>query len=475
MTRPSRLFSLESEQAVLGALLFDNAIFFDVAFLKTDHFYDPVHQLIFDALSRLIRSGQLASPITLHTHLSSSEGFKEAGGRHYLEKILQSVPAISSAVDYAKVVQSQYQARALYQLGAEITKAAAQTSLGHGVQQQLAEAERKVAEIAQDALGDTVKLAAQDSDHWLADAFSKEAGVVGIETGLSAIDTLMSGLQRGELTVIAARPGMGKSALVISIMRHAALNGIACHFNSIEMTRRMIWARLLSDEIRNFNVQRVEYKSLLRRGAYFDDQQRDALQSVQEVMQRLPLRVDEGKADVLQVAAGARQTFRELAKGSKGPKAKPGLIVVDYLQLMQRDPSLRSDLAVGENAAGLKALAKELEVPVVLLSQLNRQVENREDKRPTLADLRESGNIEEHADVVGFLLRPEYYSARKEFESNEDRIREMADVRGVLRLIIDKFKNGPTDELVLDVDIACNAVRDAGVLYPQAGEYGRAA
>jgi replicative DNA helicase len=255
---------------------------------------------------------------------------------------------------------------------------------------------------------------------------------------------------------------MGKTALALSIARGACINGAGVHIASMEMSRKKLWHRMLSDVARDATT--LPYQSLGRRGFYGD--QRDALTAARDVVAAMPLYVDDqsGRSPE-QVAAAARRSKRLLeARGFP-----LGLIVVDYLQLMPLDRAYASNpaVAIGLQTKVMKALAEHLDCTVMLLSQLSRAVENRDDKRPQLSDLRQSGEIEQDADIVGLLLRPEYYLERSETASDEDR----ADVRGVLKLFIDKNRHGETGVVNLDCDIACNAVRDAGALYPTMQSY----
>lgn len=459
----SQLFSLESEQAALGALLFDNNVYWDLSFLEADHFHDPVHALIFDASRILITQGRLASPVSVDAALSSAKGYLDAGGREYLETIASSVPATSGAGDYGRVVRDFAFARSLKATGEEIAQRAAQTSLVDTVETQIAEAEKALGRLAEGAMGaDQAKLIADDLPELLEAALTPGDRVTGIPTGLSAFDDLNGGFQPGELVVIAGRPSMGKTALALCLMRACAVRGRAVFFASLEMEHKAVALRFLSDAVRDAFA--APYRDLLARRPRFTDREIEGLREYARVLREAPLVVDcTPRASALQIAAGARRAFRNM----KARGVQPGMIVVDYLQLMQRDPSLRSDLAVGENVAEMKALAKSLNAPLILLSQLNRSVEAREDKRPHLGDLRESGNIEEHADIVAFILRPEYYEETKEYANAAARDAALADVRGVMKLFVDKNRNGPKRTLSFDVDIACNAVRDAGALYPR--------
>lgn len=291
------------------------------------------------------------------------------------------------------------------------------------------------------------------TDEWLAEAFSDAPRSKGLSTGLVELDDTIGGLNPGDLVVLAGRPSMGKTALALSLLRGTMIkSGVGAHMQSMEMDQGKLRVRLATDLARE--VTRVAYTHIGRRRLF--PHQKDALAQAGEIIKALPLRVDcRPRRTAAQVMASARRS----AQFFESQGMKLGLVVIDYLQIMEVDRAFANNLsyAIGQISGSMKGLAEELGCTVVLLSQLSREVEKRDDKRPMLSDLRQSGEIEQDADVVGFVLRPEYYVERDERASDEDR----ADARNLMKLFIDKNRQGPIRTINLYCDIACNAVRDA--------------
>ena len=456
-------FSLESEQAVLGAILFDNDVFHRVSsFLKSEHFYDPIHALVFEAAATLIGDGRLASPVSIDAYLGSSDGFRESGGRKYLEELALSVPATTSAYDYARVVFELATYRGLMSVGGEIVDRARRAALDDSPEKQLQDAERSLYELAEaghygkgfktfsKALFDAVDIA--DA------ALQRGGGLSGVATNLTDLDDMMGGLHPSDLIILAGRPSMGKTALATNIAVAAARNrlrlmnedgnrkddGAVVAFFSLEMSADQIAMRILSEmaevpshEIRRGTIDEAQFQKIYDRA---------------RELERLPFFIDDtGGITIAQLAARARRLKRQHGLG---------LVVVDYRQRLSGS-GRRSDNRVQEIteiSVGLKALAKELNVPVIALSQLSRQVESREDKRPMLSDLRESGSIEQDADIVLFVYREEYYLKRSEPKgesggghggddqssmSHARWLERMEAARGVAEVIIAKQRHGP--------------------------------
>ncbi|MBI1392059.1 MAG: replicative DNA helicase [Alphaproteobacteria bacterium] len=455
-------FSIDSERAVLGAILFDNEIYVRLSsFLKTEHFFDPVHALIFDACHALIDMGRLASPITLDAHLASSAGYKELGGRKYLEAIAASVPSTASANDYARVVFDLAVYRGLIDIGGEIVDRARRASVDDEPDQQLQDAERRLYELAETGhYGKgfkTFRAALLEAVNVADAALKRGGGLSGVATGLSDLDNMMGGLHPSDLVILAGRPSMGKTSLAVNIAVNAARakmqaiaegrdddeTGAVVGFFSLEMSADQIAMRILSE------MAEVPSNEI-RRGT-IDQAQFDRIYQKTRELDALPLHIDDtGGLSIAQVAARARRLKRQ--KGLD-------LIVVDYLQLLSGS-SRKGDNRVQEIteiSVGLKALAKELHVPVIALSQLSRQVESREDKRPLLSDLRESGSIEQDADIVLFVYREEYYLKRSEPKGDGDDasmshakwLERMEQVRGIAEVIIAKQRHGPIGNVPL--------------------------
>jgi replicative DNA helicase len=444
--------NLEAEQALLGAILFDNAAYERIGdALKAPHFYEPFHQRLFAAMEEHIRKGQLAEPIVLVERFRRDPGFEELGGLRYLADLVDRAPPAANAADYARVIHDLALRRELIRLGGEISVQAA-ADVEATARDQIEVAEQQLYALAEtgssssgfvnfaDALRGAVEMAAE--------AYSRDGGLAGLSTGLIDLDKILGGLHPSDLVILAARPSMGKSSLAMNIAFHAArhyawepqvdgskktVNGGVVAFFSLEMSAEQLAMRLLaevsgvpSDRVRKGEIDASEF-----------GQVRDAAIEIQEA----PLFIDDtGGIPMAQLAARARRLKRTSGLD---------LLVVDYLQLITAG-SGKSDnrvQEVSEITQSLKALAKELSVPVVALSQLSRQVENREDKKPQLSDLRESGSIEQDADVVMFIYREAYYKSRTEpREGTPEHLTwqdEMDQIRHIAEVIIGKQRHGP--------------------------------
>lgn len=452
-------FNLDAEQAVLGALLFDNEVLYRVqSFLKAEHFYDPIHQLIFDAGGALIGGGRLASPLMVDNYLAASEGYREAGGRRYLEQLASNVPATASAVDYARVVFDLSVARGLIKIGGDMIDRAATANLDDEPARQLQDAEQALYKLAEtgkygggfksfrSAIADAIDIAEQ--------AIKRGGGLAGVATGLRDLDQMMGGLHPSDLIIIAGRPSMGKSALATNIAVNAARaykpvrqpdgaikadEGAVVGLFSLEMSADQLATRIISE------FARVPSNEI-RRGE-IDQEQFDRIYHASKDLEGLPLYIDDtGGLTIAQLAARARRLKRQHGLG---------LLVIDYLQLLSGSSRVSDGRVqeVTEISMGLKALAKELAVPVIALAQLSRQVESRDDKRPQLADLRESGSIEQDADAVLFIYREDYYLKRSEpregTPEHADWEARVNAVRGVAEVIIGKQRHGPIGKVEL--------------------------
>ena len=451
--------NIEAEQALLGALLFDNEILHRVSsYLKGEHFYDPVHQLIFDACNELISSGRLASPVALDTFLQTSPGYLEAGGKSYLEGLAASVPSTAGANDYARIVFDLSVCRGLMHIGSEMAERARISTLDDQPVQQLEDAEQalyKLAETGKYGGGfKSFSTAVFDAIEIANAAVSRGGGMAGVSTGLRDLDRQMGGLHPSDLLILAGRPSMGKTSLAVNIALNVArayrqerqgdgtmktVEGGVVGLFSLEMAAEQIATRIIS-EIAEVASQKI------RRGE-IDQDEFDKVYHASRELEQLPLYIDDtGGISIAQLTARARRLKRQHGLG---------LLVVDYLQLVTGS-SRRSDgrvQEITEISQGLKALAKELDVPVIALSQLSRQVEARDDKRPQLSDLRESGSIEQDADVVMFVYREKYYLGRTEpREGTEEHAQWMArmeEVGDTAEVIIGKQRHGPIGKVEL--------------------------
>ncbi|HBS35350.1 MAG TPA: replicative DNA helicase [Parvularcula sp.] len=453
-------FSLESEQAVLGAILYDNEIFFRVTgILKSEHFFDPVHRLIFDACGALINQSRLASPALIDASLAAIPGYLEAGGRKYLEQLAANVPSTAGALDYARVIFEMSVRRGLITIGGDMIERARVAMLDDEPGAQLADAEQalyKLAETGKYGGGfKTFRTAISEAIEIATAAVKRDGGLAGVATGLRDLDHTLGGLHPSDLIILAGRPSMGKTSLATNIALNAAraykaerqsdgavrtIDGAVVGLFSLEMAAEQLATRIIAE------VSGVPSNEI-RRGE-IDQEQFDRIYHAAKELQSLPLYIDDtGGLSIAQLAARARRLKRQHGLG---------LLIVDYLQLLTGSGAKRNDgrvQEITEISMGLKALAKELNVPVIALSQLSRQVESREDKRPQLADLRESGSIEQDADVVLFIFREEYYLKRAEPRMDSPEHAEWQqkcdEIRGIAEVIIGKQRHGPIGKVEL--------------------------
>jgi len=452
--------SLDAEQAILGAILFDNEIYHRISiYLKGEHFFDPVHQLIFEAAGDLVNSGRLSSPVTIDTYLANAQGYLDAGGKRYLEQLAANVPSTTGAADYARIVFDLSVCRGLMSIGTEMSDRAKVATLDDSPSAQLQDAEQalyKLAETGKYGGGfKSFRTAITEAIELANAAVKRDGGLAGVSSGLRDLDRMMGGLHPSDLIILAGRPSMGKTSLATNIAVNAAkayreekqpdgtmkaVDGAVVGFFSLEMSAEQLATRILSE----FATVASEK---IRRGEV-DQEQFDQIYHAARELEKLKLYIDDtGGITIGQLAARARRLKRQHGLG---------LIVVDYLQLLSGSGKRASDgrvQEITEISMGLKAIAKELEVPVIALSQLSRQVEAREDKRPQLSDLRESGSIEQDADVVLFVYREKYYLSRTEpREGTEEHTKWMArlsEVGDTAEVIIGKQRHGPIGKVDL--------------------------
>ncbi len=446
--------NLEAEQALLGAILTNNDACDRVtAFLNPEHFFEPVHARIFEAAASLIRMGKLASPVTLKSFFDNDATLKEIGGPAYLARLAASATTIINAEEYGRTIHELAQRRKLIGIGTDIVNEAYDATVESSTRDLIERAESTLYSLAEvDKYGKGFQpfgRALTDAIDMAAAAFKRDGHLSGLSTGLRDLDEIMGGLQSSDLIILAGRPSMGKTALGTNLAYHVARSyaaefqadgstkvndgGIVAFF-SLEMSAEQLATRIIAEQS-GISSEKI------RRGKIGEDEF-SRLVEVSQELQRLPLYIDAtGGLTIAQVAARARRLKRQRGLG---------LIVVDYLQLLAGSARKASEgrvQEVSEITVGLKALAKELNVPIIALSQLSRQVENRDDKRPQLADLRESGSIEQDADVVLFIYREEYYLLRKEpTPGTAEHIAwqdKMSEHHGVAEVIIGKQRHGP--------------------------------
>jgi replicative DNA helicase len=453
--------NIEAEQALLGAILVNNDAFYRVSdFLDPEHFSEELHRRIFEIAQSLIRAGKLATPITLKTFL----GDADLGGMtvsQYLARLAAEATTIINADSYGRTIYDLAMRRQLIGIGEDMVNVAYDSPVDDSPRKQIEEAERKLYELAErgryeggfqsfsDALKSAVDMAAE--------AFKRDRKLSGVATGLSDLDRMMGGLQSSDLVIVAGRPGMGKTALATNIAFNVAraysgerqpdgtikrLDGGIVGFFSLEMSAEQLATRIIAEQsgVASYKIRRGEIQE--HEFARIADAARE--------MERVPFFIDQtGGISIAQLTARARRLKRQ--KGLD-------VLVVDYLQLLSGSSKKGENRVqeLTEITTGLKALAKELACPVIALSQLSRQVEQRDDKRPQLSDLRESGSIEQDADVVIFVYREEYYLKNKEPKMGTEEYfkwqTEMDQVHGRAEVIIGKQRHGPTGTVQLQFD-----------------------
>ena len=455
--------NVEVERHLLGAILVNNDTFYRVSdFLLADHFYLQPHRQIYEIAGKLIRAGKVASPITVKTFFPQDHTIADLPAVQNLLRLAADAAGIVNAEDYGRTVFDLALRRSLIGIGEEMVEVAYESPVDLTPREQIEAVERRLFELAEkgrfdsgfgsfaDALAEAVEMAAA--------AFERDGGLSGLATGLADLDRTMGGLQRSDLVILAGRPGMGKTALATNIAFNVArayrgetgedgavktVDGGIVGFFSLEMSAEQLAARILAE-------QAGTPSSKIRRGD-ITEAEFARLAEVAREMQDIPLYIDQtGGLTIGQLAARARRLKRQRGMD---------LMVVDYLQLLSGSGKRASDSRVQEITeitTTLKALAKELGVPILALSQLSRQVESRDDKRPQLSDLRESGSIEQDADVVLFVFREEYYlKNRKPKEGTEEFFTwqaEMDRIAGLAEVIIGKQRHGPTGTVNLQFD-----------------------
>ena len=422
--------SIEAESSVLGGLLLDNGAWDRVSDLLSDgDFYRYEHRMVYSAIGALINASKPADVITVFEQLQGQGKAEEIGGLGYLNSLAQYVPSAGNIRRYAEIVRERSILRKLVSASDEISTNAFNPK-GRPVAAILDEAEQKIFNIGEEGARtkqgfqamDTLVVALLDRVQEMAD---NPNDVTGVPTGFYDLDRMTSGFQPGDMIVLAARPSMGKTALAINIAEHVALNeGLPVAVFSMEMGASQLAVRIVG------SIGRID-QGHLRTGKLTDDEWPRLTEAI-EKLRNVSLHIDETPSlTTSELRANARRLARQCGK--------LGLIVVDYLQLMSVSSSMSEEnraTAVGEISRGLKMLAKELQCPVIALSQLSRGVESRTDKRPMMSDLRESGAIEQDADVIMFIYRDDYYNK----DSKEP---------GVAEIIISKQRNGPTGTVKL--------------------------
>lgn len=454
--------NIVAEQQLLGALLTNDQIFDRIAaILRPEHFFDPVHQRIYDVAASRIAKNALVTPVTLATFLEDDAGLKELGGPAYLVRLAGSAISTFAARDYAQIIYDLAIRRDLISLGQDISARAAQVDVSSEPREQIVEAEQMLYKLGEQGQAErgfqSFLRAVTDALNVANAAYQRDGGLAGLSTGLDDMDKKIGGLHRSDLLILAGRPSMGKTSLATNIAFNIAkayqkgtlpdgtegtVNGGVVGFFSLEMSSEQLAARVLSEASEVPSEQ-------IRRGDMTEEEFRRFVEAAKQ-LEACPLFIDDTPAlPISQLAARARRLKRTHGLD---------VLIIDYLQLVR--PATAKDSRVNEVSEitqGMKAIAKELDIPVIALSQLSRAVENREDKRPQLSDLRESGSIEQDADVVMFVYREEYYKERE--KPGDDRLEEMAKwqeamerVHGKAEVVIGKQRHGPIGTVELSFE-----------------------
>jgi len=448
--------NLEAEQALLGSILVNNDIIDEIStIVNSNIFYDPAHIKIYEVIESLNNKGMIANPITLKNFFEKDKMLNEVGGTEYLVKLTRFSGSSKQAIDYAKIIHEMYLRRELVQISDQLSS----DTLNASSQEQNAEniienTEKSLFDLAErgsfsqsflkfnQALDQTIEMATL--------AMKSDQGIVGVPTGLTDLDEKLGGLHKSDLVILAGRPGMGKTALATNIAYYAAQNLMSRQekssiaFFSLEMSSEQLSTRILSEQARIKSDD-------IRRGKVTESEINRYIETSRNIY-NLPLYIDETPAITISTLSNRARRIKRLFGLN--------LIVVDYIQLMRAPSSNnRGDnrvQEVSEITQGLKALAKELKVPVLALSQLSRAVESRDDKKPQLSDLRESGSIEQDADVVMFVYREAYYLENKQPKLGSIEHAEwqskMNDVNGLADIILGKQRHGPTGTVKVEFE-----------------------
>ena len=454
--------NIEAEQSVIGSILVTNEIFDEIStIVKNINFYDPMHQKIYNAIENLIYKGMLANPITLKNYFEDEKD--DINIPEYLVKITKFSTSVRQAIEYSKIIYDMFVRRELIKISEQTIDNAKVNDLDTNGQNIIESSEKLLFDLAEkgtfnsslikfdDAMRQTIEMASA--------AYKNEGGIVGVPTGLRDLDDKLGGLHQSDLIIIAGRPSMGKTSLATNIAFNAAKfiqdsgKKSSVAFFSLEMSSEQLSTRILSEQSRIGSND-------IRRGRISDEQFDQFLETSKNITE-LPLFIDETPAISIAAMSNRARRIKRL-HGSD-------MIVVDYIQLM-RGTTFNKDGRVQEISQitqGLKAIAKELGVPVVALSQLSRQVEQRDDHRPQLADLRESGSIEQDADVVMFVYREGYYLQRKEpREATVEHAEwqaKMNEVAHLAEIIIGKQRHGPIGKLTLEFEERFTKFKDTQI------------
>jgi len=454
--------NLEAEQALLGSILVNNDIIDEVSTLiNSNIFYDPAHVKIFEIIESLNNKGMIANPITLKNFFEKDNMLNEVGGTEYLVKLTRFSGSTKQAVDYAKLIHEMYLRRELVMVSDKLSSdTLTASSQEKNAEQIIEDTEKSLYQLAEKgtfsqsylkfnkALDETIKMATL--------AMQSDQGIIGVPTGLTDLDEKLGGLHKSDLVILAGRPSMGKTALATNIAFNASQHILnreeksSVAFFSLEMSSEQLSTRILSEQAKIKSDD-------IRRGKVTEEEINRYIETSRNIY-NLPLYIDETPAITIAALSNRARRIKRLFGLS--------LIVVDYIQLMRSSSNKNEGRVqeISEITQGLKALAKELAIPVLALSQLSRAVEQRDDKQPQLADLRESGSIEQDADVVMFVYREAYYLERKQPKLGSIEHAEwqskMNDVNGLADIILGKQRHGPTGTVKVEFEGIYTKYRD---------------
>ena len=445
--------NIEAEQSLIGSVLVNNDIIDEISnIINSQKFFDPSHRKIYETIENLNNKGMIANPITLKNYFENDSSLTDVGGVDYLVKLTRFSSTSRQAIDYAKLIHEMYVKRELISISDNISEQSLDDEIDKTGENIIEDAEQSLYQLAErgnfsqsymkfnQALDQTIEMATL--------AMKSDQGIVGVPTGLTDLDEKLGGLHKSDLVIIAGRPSMGKTALATNIAYYAAKtihennSKSSVAFFSLEMSSEQLSTRILSEQAR---IQSND----IRRGKATEEQLNRYIEASRNIYD-LPLYIDETPAITISALSNRSRRLKRLFGLN--------LIVVDYIQLM-RTASKRNDgrvQEISEITQGLKALAKELSVPVLALSQLSRAVEQRDDKIPQLSDLRESGSIEQDADVVMFVYREQYYLEKKQPKLGSIEHAEwqskMNDINGLADIIIGKQRHGPTGNIQVEFE-----------------------
>jgi len=418
--------SIEAEESLLCSILLDSSLLLDIVeIINAEHFYTTKHQTIFQSILDLFKKSEPIDLVTITNHLRSRNALDSIGGATALSRLVNEIPMAVNPIEYANIIREKALLRSLISKANMIVTQCFENQIN--VESVIDFAENAVYEVSQDTIKPSfhsINDVVQESFKILEERSNSDSSITGVTTGFKKLNFLTAGLQSSDLIILAARPSMGKTAFALNLTRNAAIDAqVPVAFFSLEMSKEQLAMRMLCSEAR------VDSSKL--RGGSFSQEDWEQLTYAASILSESPIFIDDSPAQsALQIRAKCRRLHK---------MHNIGLVIIDYLQLMRtNERAERRDLAIGEISSSMKALAKELNLPVIALSQLNRKLEERGDKRPILSDLRESGNLEQDADLVIFIYRDEVYNKD---ETNPN--------KGLAEILLRKQRNGPTGEVVL--------------------------